>query len=228
MIPTKAYIEERFDTFNKKMFGGKLPKIPIELSNAKTFLGKLAYNRRRTKGGKTENYNFRLRINTRIDLPEQEIEDTILHEMIHYYIGVNQFEDTSSHGKLFMSMMNGINARYGRHISVSFKGTAETREQFVDKRARYHVVAVVHFHDGCTGIKVLPRIVQRITHYYNTLSDSNEVETVELYMTNDIFFNRYPTSSALKAHLLDEQEIRSHLTDAERLGCDGTNILRNQ
>ena len=66
------------------MFAGQLPKLPIELSDAKTFLGKCVFKIRKGNDGKNICYDFKLRINTRIDLPETEIEDTIIHEMNHY------------------------------------------------------------------------------------------------------------------------------------------------
>ena len=90
MKATIPYVEKKFEEFNQQMFAGKLPKLPIELSDAKTFLGQIVFKRRKVDDGKEEHYDFRLRINTRIDLPEEEIEDTIIHEMIHYFIGVNK------------------------------------------------------------------------------------------------------------------------------------------
>ena len=71
MKSTVPYIEQKFEEFNRQMFGGKLPKIPVELSDAKTFLGQCVYKKRRKPFGKTELYDFRLRINTRVDLPER-------------------------------------------------------------------------------------------------------------------------------------------------------------
>ena len=170
MIPTIAYIEKKFVEFNQQMFAGKLPRIPILLSDAKSFLGKCTYKKRiNKKTGKKENYDFKLRINTRADLPEREIEDTIIHEMIHYYIAYHQLEDASTHGPLFRQIMNTINQRFGRNLTISFKGTQGQNEQLEDKQSHYHVIAVVTFHNGKIGIKVLPRIVQRILYYYNNV-----------------------------------------------------------
>lgn len=70
MKATIPYIQQKFEEFNRQMFGGKLPMLPIQLSNAKTFLGQCVYKKRRKLFGRTELYDFRLRINTRIDLPE--------------------------------------------------------------------------------------------------------------------------------------------------------------
>lgn len=226
MIPTIPYIERKFEEFNKQMFAGELPPIPIVLSDAKTFLGKCVYKKRLGKDGKAEYYDFKLRINTRIDLPENEVEDTLIHEMIHYFIGYKRLEDASSHGPLFMHIMNTINEKYGRNITVTFKGTSEQQEQLVDKKQRYHVVALVKFHDGKTGIKVLPRVVQSILRYYNTISSAREIESVKLFMSNDIFFNRFPNSAAFKVHFVNEEEVLGHLAGAEVLLCDGKKIIR--
>ena len=43
MIPTVSYLEERFDTFNAMCFEGALPRIPIKLSKARCFVGRLQY-----------------------------------------------------------------------------------------------------------------------------------------------------------------------------------------
>ena len=81
---TIPYVKQKFEEFNQQMFAGKLPMLPIRLSDAKTFLGVCTYKKRKGKDGKLEKYDFTLRINTRIDLLEEEVEDTIIHEMIHY------------------------------------------------------------------------------------------------------------------------------------------------
>ena len=209
------------------MFAGELHKLPIEQSSGKTFLGQCVFKRSRLTNGKTEKYDFRLRINTRIDLPEQELEDTIIHEMIHYYIGINQLNDTSAHGQIFRQIMDAINVRYGRHMTITHKVTKEQREQAYDKRQHWHVVAIVEFKNGKTGIKVLPRIVPRILNYYNKIGAINSVSQIKRYMSNDIFFNRFPNSGALNVTYVDRKELQEHLTDAEKLQCDGKKIIRS-
>lgn len=225
MFPTVEYIEKKFDEFNRLIFSGKLPPIPIELSNAKTFLGKCVYKKKRSLLGKVTNYDFHLRINVRVDLPEAEIEDTLIHEMIHYYIGVNQIKDTSSHGKVFRQMMTTINERYGRHITITHKSTPEQREQFIDKREHYRTIAVVRQHDGRVGIKVLPRVIETVVHYYNAVLTSPAVSDIELYLSKNPFFNRYPNSGALYVHFLDENVITENLKDAKQIYCDGKTLI---
>ena len=228
MKATIGFVENKFDEFNQQIFGGKLPKIPVVLSDAKTFLGQCVCRTRRMPNGKVEKFDFKLRINTRLDLPEREVEDIIIHEMIHYYIGYHQLKDTSAHGQIFRRMMNEINTKFGRNVSVSHRSTKEQREELVDQKARYHVIAVVTFHDGKTGIKVLPRVLQRILHYYNNVLANRGVKSVELYMSNNVFFNRFPNSSALKVHYLAMEEIQKNLEGAEKMGCDGKSIIRRR
>ena len=228
MIATVPYVEKKFEEFNQQIFSGKLPKLPIILSDAKTFLGVCVFKHRTGENGKTEYYDFKLRINTRLDLPENEIEDVIIHEMIHYFIGYNQLEDASAHGPIFSHMMNEINSKYGRHITISHKSTDDQKEALVDKKAHYRVVAVVVFHDGRTGIKVLPRVLPSILKYYNTIMKNKDVLAIQLYMSNDTFFNRFPNSNALKVHFLEPEEIKKHIAGAELLECDGDSIMRNR
>ena len=126
MKPSVEYIQAHFDAYNKEFFGGVLPTLPIKLSHAKGFLGKVTFvKRRQWLFGPYRNENFVLRINVKIDLPEELVQDTILHEMIHYYIAVNQIRDTSTHGRLFRAEMARINKEGGRHIRISYKPTPE-------------------------------------------------------------------------------------------------------
>lgn len=226
MKATIPYVEKKFEEFNRLIFDGKLPKLPIELSDAKTFLGVCVYKKRRTLLGKVVCYDFKLRINTRIDLDEAEVEDIIIHEMIHYYIGYNRIVDTSAHGRVFRQLMTEINERYGRHIKVSHKPTLEQKEQLYGSKERWHMVALIVFKDGRTGIKVLPRIASKIVNYYNVVGRESTIERIELYMTNDTYFNRYPNSSALRVHAIDRAEAERHLAGAERWVCDGTRIFK--
>lgn len=225
MKATIPYVEQKFKEFNQLCFAGKLPELPIELSDAKSFLGKCVYKGRKKKDGTIEYYEFRLRINTRIDLPEDIVEDTIIHEMIHYFIGLNHLEDVSSHGPVFQHLMNSINEKYDRHISISHQYTEEQREQAYDNRPRWHVVAVVKMKDGKVGIKVIPRIVQRILAYRKGVLQGIETETVDFYLSKDPYFNRYPNSTSLKVYFIDPAVLQPYLADAKKLTVTDTHVI---
>lgn len=228
MKATIPYIGQKFEEFNRLIFAGQLPEIPVRLSDAKTFLGKCCFRKRRKEDGGIVYYDFELRINTRIDLPESEIEDVIIHEMIHYFIAYKQLEDASSHGPIFRHMMNSINEKYHHHVTVRYKGTEEQAEELIDKKQHYHIVAVVVFADGRSAIKVLPRVIPSIVNYYNKMKEQKEIVAVQLFMSNDVYFNRFPTSSTLTAHYLDAAIIKEHLSGAEKMECDGKTVIRTK
>lgn len=225
MIATKEYIKQRFDEMNERMFGGSLPDIPIELSKAKTFLGQCAFKKRRKLLGRTELYDFRLKISVAFDLPAEELDDVILHEMIHYYIGVNRLKDTSAHGKIFRSMMKDLNKGFGRNVSISHRLTQEQKQQMATAKRRWRMVAVIEFDDGRIGIKVIPRIKERILYYFNNVKRAKGVVAINIYQTDNPFFSQYPNSASLKYHYIDKTTLHEHLHKEEKVMCDGKTLI---
>lgn len=132
MIATIPYIEEKFDAFNKLIFGGELPRIPIVLGSATRVVGAFSYKARRNFWGKKEYFDLKLRFSKKFDLPENELEDVIIHEMIHYYIHFKNLKDKSAHGPLFKNLMNQINKTFGRKISIRYRGSSALRIHYID------------------------------------------------------------------------------------------------
>lgn len=217
MKPTLEFVKERFAEFNRLCFDSSLPDIPLRISNARTYLGVSRYHKRRKLLGGYEMYGFNICISARFDLPEQEIEDTIIHEMIHYYIWQNGIKDTSAHGREFRRMMDNINNAHGRHITVSHRSDPAIREQAVDQRPRPHIIALITFRDGRTGIKVLPAIRRNAVRYKRGVMLSGRIRSIEFYATDEPWFNRFPCSSALNVIYRDHEEIRPHLEGATHL-----------
>lgn len=152
---TIPYIEKKFEEFNQQMFADKLPKPVFELSNAKTFLGLCVSQKRKLANGDIEQYNFRLRFNTRIDLEAELMEDIIIvHEMIHYYIAYNNIIDDSPHGTVFMQKMNHIMNTYGIRVTIAFD---PTDEYLVNSITRPRYVCVSEFKDGRMDLGVVAK-----------------------------------------------------------------------
>lgn len=217
MKPTTDYIARKFQEFNAQMFGGKLTMPPIQLSRARTFVGQCAAKKRRTLLHGTQLFDFRLKFSICFDLPENEWEDTIIHEMIHYYIGINGIKDTSAHGQVFRQMMESINQRFGRKLTISHKSTPEQREEIYNAKKVWHVIALVYFADGRKGLKVLPRIRQRIETYRTTMLRDKRITQIDIFMSNDPYFNRFPNSSAFNVVMAKEEEFMPHIEKAESL-----------
>lgn len=216
-------LQKMFERLNAKVFGGYLPSLPIQLSRAKTFLGKFCERRVVNSLGRVSKSVYEMRISVLYDLPEYVMEDVLLHEMIHYYISYKGLKDTSAHGEVFMSMMRITNQKYGRNIQV------RTRVDAYEKNAAFrrhtcYAIAVVYMKDGATGVKVLPRIADRMLYYYREVSRSPQVSKVTLCLTDNDFFAQFPKSVALKVYPLDEAEIKKQLRDDYCLNVEGDEI----
>ncbi len=207
------YIEQKVREFNAQMFGGELPPLPIRISLARTFLGKLRYEKKRKLLGGWSYKNFQLIICNRFDLPERIIEDTIIHEMIHYYIMYRRLKDTSSHGVIFREMMKRINEQFNRNISVTVRLTDDIIQK--DTRKRMHILCVSHFNDGKVGITHSSRT--RFQYLKEMLPKIPSVTNCTWYITDDPFFNRYPRSLTPKIYRITQSELDEHLHNAKPL-----------
>ena len=85
MTLTTDILRTWFRQFNADYFGDELPVPRLVLSKARTRLGTMACKcqRRLLKRVYTD---FTIRISTYYDCNEREYQETLLHEMIHYYI----------------------------------------------------------------------------------------------------------------------------------------------
>ena len=205
MIPDQAFILATFRKFDDLCFGGSLPCVPVVLTKARTFVGKICYRGRRTLLGRTlKAKDFQMRISVLFDLPEQEWEDVVIHEMIHLSIALRGIRDTSSHGKVFRETMDSINTRYGRHITVRHKGEAPRPQA-----PRLNYICVSRFEDGrwgvtsCTQDKV-PVLQRTLPRYYR-------LSSMAWYTSTDPFFNRFPRSRTPKIYKITLEELEAHL-----------------
>ena len=214
MIPTVEYLEERFGTFNELCFDGALPRIPIKLSNARSFVGRLQYRPVRDwRGRVVRKEDFLLRISTRFDLPEAEIEDTLIHEMIHYWIALEGLKDSSTHGKIFRAKMKEINEKHGRHLTISHRTSPEELDR--DTRVSQHYFCVSKLADGRTAITVAASTcVSRIRRAFRW---SSTIRSQAWYSSTDPWFNRFPRCRTPKLFPVDPATLQTHLENAEAL-----------
>lgn len=214
MTPTVPYLEERFDTFNRMCFDGVLPRIPIKLSRARSFVGRLQYRIVRDRLRRiVRKEDFILRISICFDLPEAEVEDTLIHEMIHYFIAWKGLQDNSTHGRLFRAMMQEINAHYGRHLSISHKSSPADLAR--DTRVREHELIVSELADGRSAVTVCARSYGAALR--RAISRAPAVRSLRCYRSRDPWFNRFPRCRTPKVFPVDPAELQTHLSDAEML-----------
>ena len=117
---TVDYLRQAFEHYNDLIFDGKLPVPKLKWSRAKTRLGQMAY-KRKMSWGRTKFYDFSISVSNYYKLTTEQIDDVLIHEMIHYSIAYTGLKDTSSHGIVFRGMMDKINRTFGRHITISVR-----------------------------------------------------------------------------------------------------------
>lgn len=221
MTASQDFVQTTFDRFNALCFEGVLPAVPVVLTKAGTFLGKMEYKTRRDFFGIiSSHYDFRLKISTGFDLTQEELEDVVIHEMIHYYIAYRNLRDSSAHGETFRRIMETINQKYGRHITVRHHG--EPGQNLVksgSSQYKKHYLCVSTFPNGSKGITVCAST--KIFELYRLLPRYYRITEMEWYGSIDPFFNRFPRAHTPKIYKITEEELAAHLRESVPLRCDG-------
>ena len=217
MRPDINFVKQKFSQFNGEFFGGELNELPIKLSNSRSTLGCFVHPRNQPdhlERGVGECY---IRISTRLDFPQSEVEDTIIHEMIHYWIYFKRLKDSSAHGKIFRAKMEEINRVSGRNLKVSHRLSNE--EANSDTHTRNNLICVTEWTDGRTGITVCART--RIFEIDRIMRSQPTLTRLEWFWSRDVWFNRFPISRVAKVYYADPDDLREHLKRATLCVCDG-------
>ena len=111
MIITIKEIQNQFNYWNNKVFNNELPVPQFELMQTKHLLGQFCP--RKIMG----QYTYKIRISVFYDRPLESYIDTIVHEMLHYYIKYKGIKDTSSHGRVWKQYAANISRKYGLTIT---------------------------------------------------------------------------------------------------------------
>jgi len=156
--------------------------------------------------------DFLIEISIRRDLPEEEYNNTIVHEMIHYYIMCNNLKDTSPHGILFKTKMNEIMQKHGIRISIAFE---PSEEDMVKTVSHPRFVCIVDFKDERTGLAVVAK--NKIFQYWDAIINSEDVRGVRWYISNRSIFGRFHTFVSLGYYIIDADRIQHYLTGALEL-----------
>ncbi len=220
MIPTIEYVKRKFDEYNQLMFEGKLKPLPFKLSRARTFLGQVSCYRTRKWNGTWRYSDFKFVISNKLDREESLIEDTIIHEMIHYWIFSNQMQDTSSHGRIFKAKMQEINQRFNRNLAVTHRNTKEELDK--DREIRRHLICVSSLPDNQLGITIASK--SKLFMLWDRLPKVPKVSECHWYLSTDPFFNRYPRACTLRIYPISRSDLEPHMKDFRRLVRVGDTI----
>lgn len=219
MRPTLRYIQEKFNYLNQLCFEGALPMPPIKLSTRKLGMGVMRCRTVKTCDGRLHNCDFSIEISVRDDLPEEEYIDTLVHEMIHYYLAYNDIFDDAPHGTAFREKMQWITSTFGIKVTIEF---AHTEEELVNQRSHNRYVCVIELDDGTTGLAVVAK--NKLFQLWKLFPQMPHVTATHWYVSNRSIFGTFPTMVSPVYNIVDAGKIHHYLTGALPLQNDGVTI----
>lgn len=209
MIVTLAYLRRQFDEFNKLVFDGRLPVPRLKVSNSRSMLGCVRYKSKKPLFGKRKFFDFSLSISAFYDLDEEVLDDTIIHEMIHLDILSNHMIDDSAHGPLFRQKMDEINARFGRHITISHRGQLDMAPK---NRPVQNILAVSQLEDGSWGITRASQ--SKVFELYRDLPRFFSLRETRWYHSRNPYFSSLPRSLKPKIYRITKEVLDKELQGA--------------
>lgn len=154
MTITLKEVKEQFKVWNEKAFNNELPTPTFELMQTKTLLGQFCP--RKVLGHQT----YKIRISTYYDRPFEYYVDTIVHEMLHFYISYKGIKDTSSHGRVWKRMAKDLSNKFGLTITRTNDaggGACEAVMEKINKKNKEEIVALCKLANGRYGASVIPK-----------------------------------------------------------------------
>ena len=202
---TVAYLQEAFRKYNEEIFGNALPMPNLRVSNAKRRLGSM--HCRIQKTWRKTHRSFTIVVSSYYDVPLSLIEDTLIHEMIHYEIAYKKLKDTSAHGTLFRQRMDEINRKHHRNITISKRMTDyEPRKN--DQTETYLVLAI-EMNDGSHLLSSVARTV--LADLERQIKRVEKISSFCWYVTQDAYFRNFPKVRTLRARSVSA-EVFTNLT----------------
>ena len=116
MIANQETMVDSFWDCNEKYFDNSLPTPWFETVNSISVIGKFEYHKNKRNSKKPIRDQV-IKMSDCFDYPEKDFIETMVHEMIHYYIAWNRIKVLRSHGRVFMRMANEMKEKYGLNVT---------------------------------------------------------------------------------------------------------------
>ena len=120
----------------------------------------------------------------------REIDDTLVHEMIHQYIFQNDLPDTSTHGRLFKDFMQRINEAFPQELKISIYDEAPILK---GPGTKTHKLILLWMKDGeCYCCKINPSKVPLFVKLIEKNQIAWKLKGYLLCESNDMYFDDIP------------------------------------
>lgn len=123
------------------------------------------------------------------DISEQEIDDTLVHEIIHQYIFQNNLHDSSTHGRLFKEFMRKINAVFHDELNITVYSTMQERKG--PGKILHRLLLVRKGNGDCYCCRINPNKVDFFLQYIESHKSKSNIEDYLLCESNDRYFDSF-------------------------------------
>lgn len=171
-------IAKIFQECNKEYFNSELPIPTFAFFSSKKIVGR--YVATRNFLGLV--YNSKILLSTYYDFSNKSfLTDTILHEMIHYYIAYKSIGDNKTHGRMFQYYMNKINKQGNRNITIYAENVSLIKKVesnliiFYDKEINSNILIKV-------GKKYVSEYIKNLHAYFKHIDENKSVYVVKTYL----------------------------------------------
>lgn len=121
------------------------------------------------------------------DMSAREIDDTLVHEMIHQYIFQNDMHDTSAHGRLFREYMRRINRAFPDELNIVVSGRKSVRKAGPGPKT-YKLLLVYMNDDTVYCCRVMPSKTDEFMRLVKRGGSVPGLKDCRLCESNDMFF----------------------------------------
>lgn len=131
------------------------------------------------------------------DISAREIDDTLVHEMVHQYIYQNNIKDSSTHGRVFREFMHRINESFKNELKLMVSGGIKERRGPGDT---LHRLILVYIETSvCLCCKVNPNKTETFLKLLRQHKDKWKIRKHMLCESNDMYFDSF-TSCTHRLH----------------------------
>ena len=164
-----------FQECNKEYFNNELPTPTFAFFSSKKIVGR--YTAIRNFLGLV--YHSQILLSTYYDFSDKRfLKDTILHEMIHYYIAYKNIGDNKTHGENFQYYMNKINKQGNRNITIYAENVTLIKKVesnliiFFDNEINSNILIKV-------GKKYVSEYIKNLSTYFKHIDENKSVYVVK-------------------------------------------------
>ena len=200
MMSEEESLTTKFNKYNDLIFSSKLPIPRLKWARGKTRLGQMACKRKRS-WGRTPFYDYTISVSNYNKLTTEEIDDVLIHEMIHYSIAYTGLKDTSAHGVIFRGMMDKINRSFGRHITISVR-TRNLQARSAQQPKDYLILALKTKDGKYFFSSVNPSAAGKLAI---SLARAREIAHYAWYQSQDEYFRSMPRVRSLRGRQVSEE-----------------------